>query len=163
MLRERQKFDRVIVKAITIYQPWSHAIFHCRPHKDIENRRWPTSYRGWLAIHASAKKVTKPYYEEFTEFYGGIGGDVSKFPAREELLIRAILGVARVIDCVERHKSPWFRGDYGWVLEDPISLPKPIVINGQMRLRDLPTLARWQLFEQIGDRMLAVERRLREV
>jgi hypothetical protein len=39
------------MKAISIQQPWIHAIF--REGKDIENRSWQRSFRGWVAIHAS--------------------------------------------------------------------------------------------------------------
>ena len=41
------------MKALTIKQPWVHAILH--EGKDIENRSWQRSFRGWLAIHASAQ------------------------------------------------------------------------------------------------------------
>jgi hypothetical protein len=41
------------MKAITIKQPWVYAIL-CEG-KDIENRSWRRSFRGWLAIHASAQ------------------------------------------------------------------------------------------------------------
>lgn len=160
MPQKRQEFDKITVKAITVHQPWPHPIFYGVPHKDIENRGWLTPYRGWLAIHAGKKKVTKPYYEEFAEFYRSIGGDASTFPGRENLALGAILGVARVVACVKRHKSPWFGGKYGWVLEDPIALPKPIFINGQMSFWRIPPPDRKKLFDQIGDQMLAVERRL---
>jgi hypothetical protein len=35
---------------LTVRQPWASAIFHAG--KDIENRVWPTDYRGRLWIHA---------------------------------------------------------------------------------------------------------------
>src|SRR5213592_4281271 len=41
------------MKALTIKQPWVHAIL--REGKDIENRSWQRRFRGWLAIHASAQ------------------------------------------------------------------------------------------------------------
>jgi hypothetical protein len=40
------------MKALTIKQPWIYAIL--REGKDIENRSWRRSFRGWVALHASA-------------------------------------------------------------------------------------------------------------
>jgi hypothetical protein len=40
------------VKALSLRQPWAHAVLHLG--KGIENRRWNTSYRGPILIHASA-------------------------------------------------------------------------------------------------------------
>ena len=39
------------VKALTIRQPWAWAVVYAG--KDVENRRWQTSYRGPLLIHAA--------------------------------------------------------------------------------------------------------------
>ena len=41
------------MKALSIKQPWVHAIL-CEG-KDIENRSWQRTFRGWLALHASAQ------------------------------------------------------------------------------------------------------------
>lgn len=38
------------VKALTVRNPWAHAIAHWR--ETIINMTWPTGYRGELAIHA---------------------------------------------------------------------------------------------------------------
>ena len=40
------------IKALTIKQPWASAIAF--GDKRVENRSWPTAYRGLLAIHAGA-------------------------------------------------------------------------------------------------------------
>jgi hypothetical protein len=45
-----------MMKALSIKQPWVHAILH--EGKDIENRSWQRSFRGWLALHASAHPKT---------------------------------------------------------------------------------------------------------
>ena len=36
------------MKALSIKQPWVHAIL--REGKDVENRSWQRSFRGWLAL-----------------------------------------------------------------------------------------------------------------
>jgi len=38
------------MKALSLSRPWAWAMFH---GKDIENRTWPTSYRGRIIIHAA--------------------------------------------------------------------------------------------------------------
>lgn len=34
-----------------------------------------------------------------------------------------IVGVAKVVACVTDHDSPWFEGEFGFVLEDILSVP----------------------------------------
>jgi hypothetical protein len=41
------------MKIISIKQPWASLIVHGL--KDVENRTWPTRYRGPLLIHASQR------------------------------------------------------------------------------------------------------------
>jgi hypothetical protein len=43
------------VKALSIRQPWTYAIQHLG--KRVENRTWPTPYRGKLLLHAGKKKL----------------------------------------------------------------------------------------------------------
>jgi hypothetical protein len=107
------------LKAISIKQPWVHAIL--REGKDIENRSWQRSFRGWVAIHASA-----------TPRHGARLPRGSKTPDLKTLDYGAICGVARVVDIVTQSRSKWFnqpsRGyvNYGWVLADVKRLRTPI-------------------------------------
>ena len=39
------------MKILSIRQPWAHLI--TQGSKDIENRSWPTKYRGAFLVHAS--------------------------------------------------------------------------------------------------------------
>ncbi len=41
------------MKALSIMQPWAWLIVN--GHKDIENRNWPTRFRGPVYIHAGKK------------------------------------------------------------------------------------------------------------
>lgn len=119
------------MKALTIKQPWVHAIL-CEG-KDIENRSWQRSFRGWLAIHASA---TPNRQAEFPR-----GHHVPDF---KSLDYSAICGIARVVDIVTKTRSKWFwRPDdgsinYGWVLEDVKALKTPILCKGALGLWNLP-------------------------
>jgi hypothetical protein len=49
------------MKAMSIKQPWVHAILH--EGKDIESRSWQRHFRGWVAIHASKSPRTGGRYQ----------------------------------------------------------------------------------------------------
>ena len=100
-------------KAISIRQPWAWAIISAG--KDIENRRWPTNFRGPVCIHA-AKGCTEV---EFNSAATLIGWD-KMLPgvAPRDYQRGGIIGVAEIVDCVRTHPSPWFFGPYGFVLSN---------------------------------------------
>ncbi|MBX3751927.1 MAG: hypothetical protein KF897_17750 [Opitutaceae bacterium] len=111
--------------ALSVRQPWACCIVHLG--KDIENRDWPTRFRGEVAIHAS-KGMTRDEYEgclatvhavSLTQPFGAGG----VFPALDELPRGGIVGVARIVDCVEWSASPWFCGRFGFVLADARPVP----------------------------------------
>ena len=118
------------MKALTIKQPWVHAILH--EGKNIENRSWQRSFRGWLAIHASAQPRRDADYPRRHHV-----------PDLNTLDYSAICGVALVVDIVTKSRSRWFwRPDdgstnYGWVLADVIALKKPIPCKGALGLWEL--------------------------
>ena len=136
------------MKALSIKQPWAHAILQCG--KDIENRTWKTNVRGRVLIHASQKlddlamhywyskdvraaissKDTPPH----ADFFG------CPEPAVGFLhLTGAILGFVTIVDCVTESKSKWFEGPYGYVLKDPVAFNKPIPCKGQLKFFDPPS------------------------
>lgn len=80
------------IRAISIRQPWCHHILF--DGKDVENRSWPTKFRGLVLIHAS--------------------GTVDR-EDRAEVLAHAmptggIVGVMCITDCVTESDSEWFFG-----------------------------------------------------
>ncbi len=119
------------MKAITIKQPWVHAIL--REGKDIENRSWQRSFRGWLALHASAQPRRGAHFPR--------GRCV---PELDTLPCSAICGVARVVDIVTKSRSKWFwrpedgATNYGWVLADVTALKTPIPCTGALGLWQVP-------------------------
>ncbi len=103
------------MKAISIRQPWAALIIS--GEKDIENRTWPTRYRGPLLIHA-AQKVEPAVFDEVAQRFGiRVSLDETKFGG--------IIGMVDLVGCVERSSSPWFagKGHYGWILRNPRPLP----------------------------------------
>ena len=116
------------MKCLSIRQPWAWAIIHAG--KDIENRCWPTSYRGPLLIHAS-KGLTKAEYADFCEFAEDI--PMVKVPDFASLERGGIVGRVLLEGCIDHSISPWFCGPFGFVLSDAKPLPFR-VLKGQLGL-----------------------------
>ena len=101
------------MKALSIQQPWAWCIAH--GHKRIENRSWPTKFRGEFLIHAGLRadysdidfiaKLVAPTAMPVTYEKGGI------------------IGIATLVDCVTDSADPWFFGKFGFVLENARPLP----------------------------------------
>lgn len=109
--------------ALSIRQPWAWLILNAG--KDIENRDWPTNFRGRVLIHAS-KTCTKREYEDAMDFMTdrqilqGIGMNIPSIKGMDR---GGIVGSVEIVDCVTRSDSPWFMGQYGFVLRNPKPMP----------------------------------------
>jgi hypothetical protein len=100
------------MKALSIMQPWAWLII--AGHKDIENRSWPTKYRGLVLIHAGKK------------FDGADDADEWEWPHIErpkKFDMGGIVGQAEIVDCVTTSESEWFFGRYGFVIRNAKPLP----------------------------------------
>jgi hypothetical protein len=105
--------EDIPIKALSIMQPWAWLIVN--RHKAIENRDWPTRFRGPVAIHAG-KKVDLPAAMEVTNGIHPVTGEISAIEAPDRWQTGGIVGVADIVDCVTSAVSPWFVGRYGFVL-----------------------------------------------
>jgi hypothetical protein len=132
------------MKALTVCQPWAWAIIH--GPKRVENRTWPTSYRGPLAIHAGK---TRDWFERpgLGRWFERVG---LTLPAESQLDFGAILGVVQLVDCVRVEElrdsllvgSPhltadaavWADGPWCWVLKNPRILREPLPWRGAQSL-----------------------------
>ena len=126
------------MKALSVKQPWAWAIMSAG--KDIENRDWSTSFRGTVAIHAS-KGMTRDEYDQvyfFVREQEGLWHAIESLPPFEKLDRGAILGTVNITGCVRSSASPWFMGDYGFVLSDPRLLAEPIPCKGQLGFWQVP-------------------------
>jgi len=103
--------------ALSVRQPWAWLI--ANGHKDIENRNWPTKFRGRVLIHASMA-MSYDEYDACVIFCSGLPVKITKFPLFEQLKFErgVIVGEAEMVDCVEQSDSPWFVGQYGFVLRN---------------------------------------------
>ncbi|GAB1340904.1 ASCH domain-containing protein [Gemmatimonas sp.] len=100
------------MKAISIQQPWAWLIVH--GHKDIENRDWPTKVRGRVLIHAG-KKIDPNGYDFLSRHFPHLYRAV---PGPNAIEVGGIVGEAQITDCVRQSESPWFFGEYGFVLSN---------------------------------------------
>lgn len=133
------------MKALSIHQPWAWAILH--GGKSVENRTWPTSYRGPLLINASKSKASYDAQDadEWRERYG------VELPAWESMVKGAIVGVAELVACVRSDGTgvsdqqrewlaghPYTEGPWCWILKSPRVFAEPIPYRGMQGLFNVP-------------------------
>lgn len=117
------------MKALSIKQPWAHAILHLG--KDIENRTRHTKHRGTVMIHTSKTIDVGAYYCLKSEGY--------ELPSLDDLVVGSIVGSVEIIDSVEEHNSVWKEdGTKGYVLKNPKSLKSPIPCKGNLGFWNVP-------------------------
>jgi hypothetical protein len=118
------------LRALSIRQPWAHAILHLG--KDVENRPMSRNYRGRILIQAS---LTTTDDERAAARKLGLDSD--------GLVRGAIVGDVEIIDCVRNSKRKWaIRGQWHRILSNPRVLAKPIQFKGALG------------FIRVSDRML---------
>jgi hypothetical protein len=138
------------MKAMSIRQPWVHAILE--QGKDVENRSWKQGFRGYIALHASGKLQDRPVFPRGTKT-----PDLSKLP------LGAICGIARVVDIVTKSRSKWFTKptraypNFGWVLTDVKRLKKPIPCKGMLGLWEVPPGVLRSMKRQLPARFLVMD------
>jgi hypothetical protein len=143
------------MKTITVKQPWASLMFINNGYepKNIENRTWPTKYRGKVLIHAGAK-ILRPQQCNFTDDQNdNIRGDMRYRLLHSDFPTSAIIGSVEIVDCVINHESIWAEKSdsrldqakkwidkpiYNWVLANPVLFAKPIPAKGKLSFWDYP-------------------------
>lgn len=99
--------------ALSIQQPWAWLIVN--GFKDVENRGWSTRVRGVVGVHAGKKidSYAIPW----------IRREFPHIPLPDTFETGGIVGRVRIVDCVDDHPSPWFFGNFAFVLSDAEPLP----------------------------------------
>ncbi len=137
------------MKALSVRQPWAWLLFHGKP---VENRSWRLNYRGPLAIHAACGMTAKEYAEARDFVAYSVGLDMARLiPGPAELVRGAILGTVLMTDCVMRHHSPFFVGDYGYVFTQQRQLPVPVPCKGGLGLWEVPEEIAEEVRRQLED------------
>lgn len=138
------------MKALTICQPYAHLII--LPDDDdrakrVENRKWPTSFRGQLLIHAGKSREWLDLSEDETRD-DGYGIPLA------DMTFGAIVGVCRVVDCfnfnVQAERESAYRrriwlqghrhveGPFCFVLHECQAFDKPIPYRGAQGFFSVP-------------------------
>src|SRR5687768_17402022 len=113
---------------LSVQQPWAWAIV--TGIKRVENRVWPTAYRGPLLIHAGKSKSR----------LGDEGDSLPGLPPYDELPYGAVVGVVELVDCVRPEAVaglPFAEGPWCFVLAGARELT-PVPYSGQQRLFHVP-------------------------
>lgn len=109
-----------VYPVISVQQPWAWAIVN--GFKPIENRSWPTRFRGPLLVHAG-KKYDEGAFDFIMDIINSnpmLAGALNAKGGITEYKIKqhrgGIVGVTYITDCVAESNSPWFIGEHGFVL-----------------------------------------------
>lgn len=135
------------MKALTICQPYAELI--ARGDKPIENRSWPTRYRGPLLIHAGKSRDWLGDDDEEAALYAV---NVLEIP------FGAIVAAADLVACLHiqqawpvhwRHLQAHehANGPWCWVLENVRRAPRAVPWKGAQGLWDVPTELRQALLQ----------------
>lgn len=105
-----------VTVALSVRQPWAWLIVN--GFKDLENRSWPTEFRGRVLIHAGKKYGPDERRDaEVVRLEFGIA-------IPEVLELGGIVGSVEIYGCVKESASPWFcDGGYAFLLRNPELLP----------------------------------------
>ena len=122
-----------VTRALTVRQPWAFAI--AAGAKDVENRSWSSSHRGWLAIHASSTLADAGEDAHCAQLLVAAG--VAP-PATTQLARSAVVAVVFVRDILPPEQpldSDWAqRGCFHWLLRDARPLALPVPCAGQKNI-----------------------------
>ena len=142
------------IRALTVRQPWASAIAF--GDKRVENRSWPTAYRGLLAIHAGASVDWDATEKAWPA--AGLAPYVAGAPRKAwtaSLPLGAVIAVAELAGCHDDGTapcltplgrqgrlvmcSPWAqRFQWHWQLADVRPLREPVPCRGALGLWRLP-------------------------
>ena len=140
-----------IVKALSIKQPWAWLIVN--GYKDVENRTWalPRSFELPQRIYVHAGQTwdrdAYPAVSRAIEATGdtevfALGWDGMRMALRRGKFFGAIVGEVTITDLLspcapngledEQADSPWYEGDYGFVLSNHVAYDEPIPCKGRL-------------------------------
>lgn len=115
------------MKCLTVRSPWAPLILS--GGKPLECRSWPTTHRGRLGIHVSARAD-----RDAPVFYPA---ELAPAP------LGTLAGEVELVDCRRMRPDDAGEGgarcdfspdDYVWVLAGPIVYPEPIPVRGALGL-----------------------------
>lgn len=139
-----------VQRAITLTQPWA-SLMWCGA-KVIETRGWPTSYRGWVAIHAAKGFPGECKRLVYQRPFKDVLLEQLEYDSHKELPIGAVCAVTCIVDCRrtedvrdslserERAFGDYSDGRYAFITEGLRTLKRPFAIPGALSIWRLPNV-----------------------
>lgn len=148
------------MRALTILQPWASLIMS--GEKRVENRTWPTKYRGRFYVHAGkSREALVTHQVDGVEFCRHTGQRV------EDLKFGYVLGIAVLLDCItieelrdtsipskypELQSHEYAEGPFCWILAPNPTPIGPWPYKGAQGLFDINGLT----LDRIANRELGI-------
>lgn len=125
------------MKALSIRQPYAFAI--TMGFKPVENRDWPTRYRGAVLIHAGKKEETDDVELVLRQIADQTNSALSTLERgyNSHRFLGGIVGAATISDCVTAMNNSWFFGPYGFVMTEA-KWCAPVPCKGALGFFDVP-------------------------
>lgn len=127
------------MKALSVRAPWWWFILH--GGKDIENRDWPTKFRGTIYLHVGKwwnEAEVRGDLLDIERIVGAVNMPVAHPDSWLKPSCGCIVGKVDIVDCVRESSSPWFFGELGFVLANPVAFAKPIPFKGALGFFEVP-------------------------
>lgn len=142
----------MIWKALSVRSPWWWAIINPDVRKDIENRDWHTKFRGRVLIHASKWYKESEVFDDLVVLQRILKLSDDRTPTVDhhylfKQSLGHIVGSVEIVDCVSDSPSPWFFGQYGLVLDNPVVFKRPIPFKGALGFFTVPSSVTGQIPE----------------
>lgn len=148
------------IRGLTLRQPWAYAVASCE--KRIENRGWPTTYRGWIAIHASKSAGPRDEYEAAAErvaYLARIPLDIVEQGMQTRSAIVAVARLTGICSDALRPEGtvepvcgcgPWaVNGQRHFILADVKCLVRALPCKGALGLWRLPSVVEEAVRDQV--------------
>lgn len=124
----------LILKGITLKEPWVSCIFHY--NKDLINKNKFTNHIGPLFIHSSKSLNKKEYLNDLDKIYeifGPIDEEIIPVDYKKVKTIEFVVGIVYMFDCLQNSYSIWSDDNfkYKWLITNPIILHNPFKVKGK--------------------------------
>ncbi len=140
-----------MIEALTLTPPWDFMVIHAG--KNPENRKWKTSKRGWILIHAAVSAPPDDYNAAIA--MAETAGYTGPLPAFKEMKRGVIVGAVRITNCLHYDEQKrcgmplaWsIPAQFGFMVADPIALP-PVPARGMQQFWKVPRDVREKLLAE---------------
>lgn len=149
-MADQAKAGRLML-GLTLHRPWSWAMFNGKPIENRKQKPWAKVIGTRIALHAG-----ETYDYEGAEFIKRVLGVTTIPHAEPGMIVGTVLVagwiakgtkanvkfasevIASAPELLDLAPSEWFFGPYGWVMREPIALPKQVRARGMQGLWLLP-------------------------